>query len=450
MYRRNKLSQSKTPNRVSTLIIGLFLALSWASPAFSDPGKRANAEALTHSLVGLNNAYQKAAPAAKSAALQKLIDATVERQALLAELIESDPGAVLRTAIPARVRKGMPVEVQAFIEQRLVLEGELEVMYEDYADGSYRLRHSIETNGERTALHFKSPPPSLFSGTPAQVSGVLVDQTMAVESGEDDILILALGGEADGISSDGAPAPVANTFGEQRTLVILVNFQDAPTDQPYTPDFISDLIFGETSDFFFENSFGQTWLSGDVTGWHTIPLDSTVCNSGGVRDLAEEAATAAGINLANYTRYVYAHPQNACGAGGAATVGGNPSRAWLKGSIDLQLTGHELGHNLGLQHSHSLVCDDGSSVGPGSGDVGPYPWPNCSRLEYGDGTDIMGSSEQTHFSAYQKERLGWLGYGSSPTIIRIDTEGSYELSPYASSDDSNPKALKVQIGRGHV
>ena len=72
----------------------------------------------------------------------------------------------------------------------------------------------------------------------------------------------------------------------------------------------------------------------------------------------------------------------------------------------MQLTGHELGHNLGLQHSHSLVCDDGSSVGPGSGDVGPYPWPNCSRLEYGDGTDIMGSSEQTHFSAYQKERLG--------------------------------------------
>ena len=71
MYPRNKLSKTKTPNRITILSIGLFLALSWASPAFSDPGKRANAEVLTHSLVGLNNAYQKAAPNAKSQALQK-------------------------------------------------------------------------------------------------------------------------------------------------------------------------------------------------------------------------------------------------------------------------------------------------------------------------------------------------------------------------------------------
>ena len=221
MYPRHKLSKPKTPID-NHLFIGLFLALSWASPAFSDPGnnaaaKRANAEALTHSLVGLNSAYQKAAPAAKSQALQKLVDATVERQALLAELVETDPGAVLRTAIPARVRKGMPAEVQAFIEQRLEIEGELEVMYEDYADGSYRLRHTLNADGERIALHFKSPPRGLLSGTPAQVNGVLLDDAMAVESGEDDVLMLALDGGADGGTNSGTAAPVANTFGEQRS-----------------------------------------------------------------------------------------------------------------------------------------------------------------------------------------------------------------------------------------
>ena len=442
MYPRNKLSKTKTPNRITILFIGLFLALSWASPAFSDPGKRANAEALTHSMVGLNKAYQKAAPAAKSEALQKLIDATVERQALLAELIETDPGAVLRTAIPARVRKGMPVEVQAFLEQRVEIEGELEVMYEDYADGSYRLRHTLEANGERISLHFKSKPHSLLSGTEVSTSGVLVGDAMAVESGEDDVLMLELDGGENGVTNSGSPAPVANSFGEQRTLVILVNFQDNPVE-PYTPQFAHDVIIGETSDFFFENSFGQTWLSGDVTGWFTIPLNSTICDVLLTEDYAQQAASNAGFDLANYSRLVYAFPQNACGFWGAADVGGDSARAFLNGELELELTGHELGHNLGLYHGHSLICDDGIVVGPGSGSVEDNPWPNCSGLEYGDGVDIMGSSISGHFSAFQKERLGWLGYGSSPAITQVDTSGVYELSPYAASDDNNPKGLKI-------
>ncbi len=129
----------------------------------------------------------------------------------------------------------MPAEVQVFIEQRLELEGELEVMYEDYVNGSHRLRHTLKANGERISLHFKSPPRGLLSGTPARVSGVLVDDAMAVESGEDDILMLALDGGADGGTDDAdTPAPVANTFGEQRTLVILINFQDNPVEALYT------------------------------------------------------------------------------------------------------------------------------------------------------------------------------------------------------------------------
>ena len=351
--------------RKIVFIICLFLAMAWTSPAFTASDKRGNTEALTHSLVGLNNAYQKAAPSNKSQALQKLIEATVERQAMLAELIETDPGAVLRTAIPARIRNQMPAEVQAFIEQHLELKGELEVVYEDYADGSHRLRHTLKANGARISLHFKSPPRGLLSGTPALISGVLVDDAMAVESGEDDILTLALdGGEAGG-SNGGAPAPVANTFGDQRTLVILVNFQDDPVE-PYTPEFAHDVIIGETSDFFIESSYGQTWLSGDVTDWFTIPVDSTVCDGVGIRLYGEQAASNVGFNLASYDRLVIAYPQNACGFWGSSTVGGEPSRVQLNGDLELALTGHELGHSLGLYHAQSLICDDGSVVGPGS------------------------------------------------------------------------------------
>jgi hypothetical protein len=55
----------------------------------------------------------------------------------------------------------------------------------------------------------------------------------------------------------------------------------------------------------------------------------------------------------------------------------------------------------------------------------------------------MGSSISGHYSAYQKERLGWLGFGSSPTITQVIADGSFELSPYAALQDGNPKALKI-------
>src|SRR5206468_520380 len=131
-----------------------------------------------------------------------------------------------------------------------------------------------------------------------------------------------------------------------------------------------------TSSFFKENSYGQTWLAGDVVGWYTIRLDGTTCDSGAIATYAEAAAAAAGVDVSTYVHRVYAFPSNAaCGFSGTATVGGNPSRAWINGPANMSLAtaGHELGHNLGLLHSHSLVCDGTTMVGP------------CTTLEYGDG-----------------------------------------------------------------
>jgi M6 family metalloprotease-like protein len=224
---------------------------------------------------------------------------------------------------------------------------------------------------------------------------------------------------------------VPNTFGAQKTLVMLVNFQDNPT-QPYTLDYARSVVFGTTSNFYLENSYQQAWLTGDVFGWYTVPLASTTCDSGGIATYAEAAATAAGVNLSAYTHRVYAFPNAACAFGGAATVGGNPSRAWINGSGNMSLgtVGHELGHNLGLLHSHSFFCDGTTMTG------------TCTTLEYGDGLDIMGWSNSGHFNAFQKERLGWLNYGVSPPITTVTASGSYAVAPYEAAD-TNPKALKL-------
>ena len=87
------------------LSLALVTGLTWAGLTWASPDKRADAEAMTMTmaLAGLSNAYQKAAPSARSRALQRLLDTAAERQALLMELIEDDPGAVLRTAPTAEL-----------------------------------------------------------------------------------------------------------------------------------------------------------------------------------------------------------------------------------------------------------------------------------------------------------------------------------------------------------
>jgi hypothetical protein len=225
------------------------------------------------------------------------------------------------------------------------------------------------------------------------------------------------------------PAPVPNALGELGTLLILVNFSDAPT-QPYTSDAARSMMFETTSRFFLENSFQQAWLGGDVVGWFTIATTSTVCDTGAIATQAQAAASAAGINVAAYQHLVYAFPQNACGFWGRSSVGGNPSVAWINGDFELGVTAHEFGHGLGLWHSHSMDCD-GATLGT-----------NCTAYEYGDTVDMMGASSFAHFNAFQKELLGWLNAGASPPIVTVQASGTYTLEAYELAG-SGPKALKI-------
>ena len=401
----------------ASLLTSIFILLS--PNALLARGAKPDAAGLTQALIAQSIRYQQASRSEQAYLLNELIETAASRQELLLSIIEENPAEVIRLAVPAGTRAALPPAVQAYIEQEVDIEGMLEVMYEDHDDHS-RLLYYLETAGERLSLHFAdNRPEHLLTGARVRVKGIQVDNTLALAGG---------GGNVKPV----VPAPVPSTLGEQRTLVILVNFQDNPIE-PYTAADARSVLFGTTSDFFMENSYQQTWLTGDIYGWYTIPINSAGCNTGSIETYAKAAAVAAGADLTSYAHYVYAFPLNYdCGFWGLSTVGGVPSRTWITGDFALGVTAHELGHGLGLFHSHSIDC--------GVNSLGS----SCTAYEYGDGMDMMGSS-RGHFNAFQKERLGWLNAGTSPPIMTVRTDGTYILDTYE-VPGLQAKALKIPKG----
>lgn len=392
----------------------------------------------TETLINSHKQWAQARGASnKAAALENLIAKAETRREILAQLIKTNPAEALQIAIPNEKQAGMPEQVLDLLEQRMELEGELEVVIEDYDDGSNRLRHILKTPfGDRFELHLSAKGKVLQSGTRVNVYGLLLeddsidtstDGDMAISENPDDLLTLAADGGATG-GSNGGTATLPNTMGEQKVLVMLVNFQD-DNSQPWSKATIQNRM--ETVDQFMrENSYQQTWLNTDVSNWMTLPISaSATCNYDHIGAEGDNAARNAGINVDAYDRLVYIFPRNSCPYLGLGTVGGSPSRAYIRGTDNWETIAHELGHNLGLSHSHDYKCS-GSTLGS-----------NCSSVEYGDYADIMGAWVPGHFNAYQKDRLGWFGNN----IQTITSSGTYQLSPQE-FEGNYPLALKVFRG----
>ena len=439
-------------HRFALILVSLTIAACLASaglaadPAHSsaaqpDPASeqtaRQAASSRTQDLLSLHQRWQQAAPQDKQQSRELLLAQAEQRRQMLAELAKSNPAEVLRVAIPADKRAGLPAELLPLLEEQVEIEGELEVVHVDDFEnpGQSRIEYALKTSfGERFTLHEAAKSAKeLQSGQRVRLNGLLVPPAAAAERADDgdivvnsfdeDILSLAASNSA---SYGSQPGVQANTVGEQRTLVMMVNFQDAPSNKPWTSADMQALFTNQINPFYQEVSYGQTWFKATVFGWQTIATNSSSCDRTAITNQADQAATAAGHVLSNYDRLVYAFPQNnSCGWGGLGTVGGKPSRAWLNGSFGRAAYTHELGHNLGLFHSNNLDC--------GSTTLGS----SCTVGEYGDLADTMGGG-QGHFNAYQKDRLGWFGN----RILSVSNSGSYRLSPFEFGG-SQPLALKA-------
>jgi hypothetical protein len=318
------------------------------------------------------------------------------------------------------------------------LEGTLEVLYEDREHGSL-LHHSLLTrDGKRWSLHGVQHH-DLLTGDRVRVRGMGFGRKLRLKTddaeAETQVQTVSPLSQFQTKSTANVQvlqfAPLSSTFGLQKVAILMVNFTN-DRSQPTTASSLKSLMAASDA-FFREVSYDQTRLTADVHGWYTLPIANTGCPYSTIKTYADKAAVAAGVDLSGYNRRVYFFPYtSACSFSGIGTIGGSPSSAWINGAVDYGLFNHELGHNLGLYHSHSMSC---APAVLGS---------TCTTQEYGDNTDTMGYYGG-HFNAFQKQRLGWLNYDDSPPITTVQESGRYTIDAYE-LPGTLPKALKIQRG----
>jgi len=237
---------------------------------------------------------------------------------------------------------------------------------------------------------------------------------------------LALLSGSSGASGSGGivivPAPTPTPPGDQRALVILVDFQDS--DVPCSSLDMESMVFSGASSVnavYQDASKGTLSFSGKVSRYRiSAQVAQGSCDEYEWAWAAEELAQNGGTNLARYPRRVFVLPSNTpCGWGGLGTVGGNPSRSWIRGCV-APTTVHELGHNLGMRHA-SQYHEDGN-------------------IEYGDRSDPLGNpSGLVGFNAAHKDQMGW----AAPAEIAGNADITLSALNLDPASVPNPQVVKI-------
>jgi hypothetical protein len=142
---------------------------------------------------------------------------------------------------------------------------------------------------------------------------------------------------------------------------------------------------------------------------------------------------------------VYFKTLDTCGGiAGLGTVGSGRSSGgvlWSNGYATTSVLGHELGHNLSLGHSSTLLCTDNGTR------VTDAAIASCTKRAYMDSNDIMGVAWQNQ-GYLNGSHLRYLGLLTSPASqAQPTTSGRVTLAPLASG--SGMRLLTLTDGPTH-
>lgn len=214
----------------------------------------------------------------------------------------------------------------------------------------------------------------------------------------------------DGVAGDTAAADV---------LAAVANLIDGPVDAAWSADSLGAVRFATAG----------------TLGW--VELSAPACRDSRVADIGSvwsQVVAATGWTETARSHLVVVTPRVDCGgAEGVATMAGvgldRSGLVWVNGVPTASVLAHELGHNLGLNHSNTLSCVVGGER------VTDADASQCTSHEYMDLTDVMGISHQ-HIGALNPVHLARLGLLDASQLIDVDatTMGEYTLAAYASAE----------------
>ncbi|MFH1170583.1 MAG: hypothetical protein V1704_03425, partial [Candidatus Vogelbacteria bacterium] len=375
-----------------------------------------------------------------------------DRKNEMLNLAKTNPRLFLNQKLSPTIIQQIPPELRTNIEQPVSLSGNLEVMHVDDFDHpeNSRYDYSLVVGHDKYELYPTQPIISA-SGAVLAVSGSRLDTILVVEA------------EIAGNLHILTPAPPPDSVGDQKTLILLINFLDSGPPLK-TPQEIYDLTFnGQFQKFYQEQSYNKVRFTGDVKGWYTLPRNqrnNIGCLSPAMPSGFNETARLIldnNIDLSQYDRLVILDgcPGGFSTLGKISTVIGdktfNLSIAWVSSygpwfllpfpggssvhsfswtSFD-HILSHEMGHSLGVLHANGWDCGENTLRG------------DCQFIDSGNYFDVMGREFYAlHFNSFQKELLGWI---SPSETIEINSSGRYTLNPLELSGDKHSKKLaKIQ------
>ena len=379
------------------------------------------------------NEHALSAAGEKSARLDALKAALINRMAVMSDIVLTDPKAVRRFLFDEGALESIPESARSIVEKPFTHTGtyriavvsdsffdELEESHEEY------FLEVSDTERYRLALT-EEEAYSVEAETHVTVTGMMLGNGVVVPT--------------ELTPDEDHEGRVLGASTVKKLAVVAFNFTNN-TAQPISTDELRKRIFSNptsVSAHIRENSYGQ-WdiqgrdrIDGDVYGWVTIDANANgTCDYNRWSALANQALTAQGVSMSGYTniQYVFPNGSTGCSWAGLAYMPGSSSFVIAEYFGSGGVSAHELGHNYGFHHSGKYSCTVANST------TGA-----CSFSEYGDGYDPMGGARMVHYNNFHKSKYWY----QSSEIVTVTKTGTYALE--ATTDTASHGAQVLRIKR---